>query len=253
MPPLGVAPGVTDGGPVLALGVELTCGRGQVLLALAQAPARSQRVEQALMRPAVEGRQAQPSFEAGDGFVRRVRQRGRQVLQHSRLHRAIAPALRRQPGAVGGAACDVQSFEEVASELRGERAKVISRERADPALQRASQTKRVDVRIGEIEPDRIALSQNADAARLVEHPAQFAQAPAKLATGIVRQVPQKFAQMVSSQRVRGESQVGGERPHLAGGGQRRRYAIAGNAQRPEQMKAQAATVGRRGASVHFHA
>ena len=69
--------------------------------------------------------------------------------------------------------------------------------------------------------------------------AQFAQAPAKLASGIIWNIPQQFAELATSDRMGRQCQIGQQRAQFARCRQSHRDAVAHNRQRPEKPQGKA--------------
>ena len=101
-------------------------------------------------------------------------------------------------------------------------------------LRRPGDLDRIDEAVREVEPDRVRLRIDPPPAGLVDEAPDLAEAPAKLAARIVRDVPQQLAKLAARDGVRRERQIGEERTHLARRRQRERDAVAADRQRPEQ-------------------
>lgn len=259
------SPGVSQSCPVLAFGLVLPRRRREMLLAFAQAPTRSQRQQQLLVGPAVEWRDRDPLRQRRECGVAARRKRLHPLLEHHRMYRPKAPALRKLPSREGRAARQVQAFEEGAAfaELR-QALQPVGRLRRDAVVQRLRQFGHVDARVGKAERHRVAVRHDARAIRIVQHTAQLAEAPAQFTARVGRQVPQQFAQVAARGRARRRGQVSEEGAHLARGGQGQGSTTSAQREGAEQSQDQPARRRRVGlrrclsvrllrSHVHFHA
>ena len=94
-------------------------------------------------------------------------------------------ALGDQPAVEKRAALELQPVEQIAGKQPRQRSQSLNVKRVDPLRGGTTDLQRIDKAAVEIERDRIALRADTAPVRRVEHAAQFAQAPAQFAAGIV--------------------------------------------------------------------
>ena len=226
-----------------------------MLLALANAAAPRQRVQQRLVNTRVERSKLEPRLEIAEDLV--VRNACGQVLQQRDVAAAKTAPLSDEPAVEDRVAVDLQPFEKVAGEQRGQRSQPLRSERLDALLGRAGDLDRIDEAVRQVEPDGVGGGVHPLPAGLVDDAPDLAETPAQLAARIVRDIPQQLAKLAARDGTRGERQIGDERAHLARCRQRQRDALAADRHRPEQPDMQ-----RRGAAGparpirfhgHFHA
>src|SRR5690606_27452495 len=118
-----------------------------------------------------------------------------EMFEQGRVIGAKAAALCGQPRIKGVRAIDFESLEKVAGELTGKSLQPFRVQRADATLHHMRNLDRIDLAVGEIESDKIALRIHALSTGIVDDWAELAQAPAQFAARIVRHVPQQIAQL----------------------------------------------------------
>ena len=91
-----------------------------------------------------------------------------EMLQHRSVAAAEPAALRDEPAVEARIAVDLQSFEQLAVEQRGQRAQPLGRQRRDALAGGTADLDRIDEAVREIEPDGVGLGIDAPPARLVE-------------------------------------------------------------------------------------
>lgn len=235
---LGGSPRERERSPVLAFGLVLARCRVQVFLALAQAAARGERLQQALVRMPIERSHGEPALQR-ERFVAAGRQRLHPMLQYLGFGHAETPTLGHQPPGEGRAARHLEAFQELAApQQRRQRREALRRQRRQAALERLGDFERVDPAVRQVQHHRIALGPHARATRLVQHGAQLAQAPPQFAARVGGEVPEQLAQLRARGGAPGGCQIGEQRADLARRRQRGGRVAAGQRQRSEQMKCQ---------------
>src|SRR5262249_26754049 len=107
---------------------------------------------------------------------------------------AQQPTLRAEPVGELRIAIRLEAVCELAGEERHELTERVRRNLLDARLHRARHFGDVDEAACEIQRYRIAFGYDARAVGVIQHASQLAQAPAQLATRIVRSVPEQLAQ-----------------------------------------------------------
>ena len=232
----GRPPPVPNGSAVEALALEQPARRRQVLLSLPDSAAPGERVQESLVHAHVERRQLEPLLQM---FEHLVAGRGRcEALQQDGVATAKAAPLRREPGVEARIAIELQAVEKFAAEQGRQRSQPIGRQRRESVLAGAGDLDRVDEAIRQVELDGVSAGVDPPPAGLVDDAPDLAEAPAKLAARIVRDVPQQFAELSARYGPNGQRQVGDKRARLARRRQVERHAIARDRQGSEQLQMQ---------------
>ena len=192
-------PRVANRRAIEALGLEQPGRRRQMLLALADAAAPGERVQQDLVHAPVERRKLEPLLQIPERLVV-----GDAARRDAPAAAAWQPRNRRrcavsQPLKAGLRSISRPSRKSPANSADSAR----SRSGASvsmPSCGRAGDLDRIDEAVRQVEPDGVAAGVDAPPAGLVDDAPDLAQAPAQLAARIVGNVPQQLAQLAARDR-----------------------------------------------------
>ncbi len=151
-----------------------------------------------------------------------------------------------------GLRSSLQPVEEVADEQFGQSLQALDIKRPNTFRRGRGDGARIDENVIQIKSDRVARGLDPWAIGFVEYAAQLAEAPAKLAPGIVGHIPQQLAQAAAPDRMRSQRQIGKQRAQLPRGRKRDRGASASNRQRSEQAHGKAGSLAVQARSSGFH-
>ncbi len=186
-----------------------------MLVAVADPAVSRERIEQDFVRAPIEGRKLEPLFQRAEHLIGLAGKAAHQVLQDSDVGGAKPAALREQPAVEMRAAIDLQALQEVAGEQRGKPSQLLGGQLLDPIQHGAGDREDIDEAVAQVERHRVVTGLDPSPARLVENAPELAQGPAKLASRIVRNIPQKFAEVAAPDGMRRQRQVGDEGSHFA--------------------------------------
>ena len=206
-----------------------------MLLAFTPLPAQSQRVQLQFMGLRIERHERKPLVQAGKPFLRPLGQKNGLMRQHGRVTGPQPPPLCGQPAVKERAAANLQPFQKVAREHGRKRAQTLRAGLAYTRLHGGPDVDDVHTAVGQVQAHGVLHGLDPAAPGLVQQAPRLAQAPAKFAARIVRNVPQQFAQVRAHHGVRGQRQVRDQRPQLARRRQRKRSAAPADAHRPQHV------------------
>ena len=184
-----------------------------MLFTLPNSAAPRERVQKHLVDALVERGKLEPLLQISKRLV--VGNAGDEVLQQGRVAGAESTPLSDQPIAESRAAIDLQAVEKISVEQCRQRAQPLRSKRLDTLMRRPGDLEHIDGAIGQVELDGVAARIDSSPAGLVDDAPDLAEAPAKLAPRVVRDVPQQLAQLAARNGVRGKRKIGDQRTHLA--------------------------------------
>jgi hypothetical protein len=192
-------------------------------LALGDSSLGAQHGEHHLVRTGIVWRNLQPPFQVGD----RILLRGTldDLFQQGDVPGAELAPLGAEPGAESRTAIHFQSFKEFPLEQREQRLLLGRREQVAAPAHRADDFHRIDPAVAHVDPDRVRGRLDPAAAGLVDEAPDLAEAPAQLATRIVRNIPEQIAERASGNGTRRKCEIGEECADLSRCGHRQERSL----------------------------
>ena len=201
-----------------------------MLVALPDLAAPGERVQQERVNTLVERSQHQPFLEIGQSLV--LRSVLDEVFQQRGVMATELTPLRGDPTVEGRAAVDLQAFEKVSGEQRGERSQPLRANRLD-VPNRPGDLDRIDEAVRQIKSDGVRLGVDPAPIGFVDQAPDLAETPTKLSARIVGDVPQQLAKLAPLNSVRRKRQICEQPAHLARRRHCPRHAVPADRQRAQ--------------------
>src|SRR4051812_36807037 len=183
-----------------------------MLLAFSNAAVPGERVQQKFVDTLVKRSQRQPLLEIFKAFV--IGNGSDELLEQRSVAQAEPTPLHRDPAAEGRASVDLQAFEKVSGEQRGEGSQPVRSDRLN-VLGRLGNLNRIDDAVRQIKSDSVGLGLDPSPTGLIYEGPDLAEAPAKFSPRIIGDVPQQFAKLAPRDGARGKRQIRKKTTHLA--------------------------------------
>src|SRR4051812_14860200 len=125
-----------------------------------------------------------------------------------------SPPLRDEPAVEVRIAIDLDAFQKISTDERGQLLLSQGRKCPDAPFNCACNLECIDNAIGEVQSDSVSAGVNTLFCRFIDDASELAQAPTKFSARVVWNIPQQVTQLSSGHRGRSEAEVAEQCSHF---------------------------------------